>query len=115
MHSIIVTIHILVCAGLIGFILVQHGKGAEAGAAFGGGASSTVFGSRGSGSFLTQVTSILAAAFFVTSLTLAYFSTPTEQPKSVTEMIQTAPATDMPPIEVATPNTASDLPSIPAQ
>ena len=115
MHSIIVTVHILICAGLIGFILVQHGKGAEAGAAFGGGASSTVFGSRGSGSFLTQVTSILAAAFFVTSLTLAYFSTPTQQPTSVTEMIQTAPITDMPPVEVATPSTASDLPTIPAQ
>ncbi|MEK7990053.1 MAG: preprotein translocase subunit SecG [Thiotrichaceae bacterium] len=115
MHSIIVTVHILICAGLIGFILVQHGKGAEAGAAFGSGASATVFGSRGSGSFLTQVTGILAATFFVTSLTLAYFSTSTHQPKSVTEMLQTAPITDMPSVEVSTPSTVSDLPSIPAQ
>ncbi|WP_353573367.1 preprotein translocase subunit SecG [Candidatus Albibeggiatoa sp. nov. BB20] len=115
MHSIIVTAHILICAGLIGFILVQHGKGAEAGAAFGSGASATVFGSRGSGSFLTQVTSILAAAFFVTSLTLAYFSTATQQANSVTEMIQTSPVTGMPSVELATPSTVSDLPTIPAQ
>ncbi len=110
MHTIIVTIHILVCIGLIGFILVQHGKGAEAGAAFGSGASATVFGSRGSGSFLTQVTGILAATFFITSLTLAYFAMPTEEPKSVTEILKTAPITDMPPIELATPVTHSDLP-----
>ncbi len=65
-------IQILVALGIIGLVLVQHGKGADAGAAFGGGASGTVFGSKGSGSFLTRLTAILAAVFFANSLMLAW-------------------------------------------
>lgn len=67
-------IHVLTALGLIGLVLLQHGKGADAGAAFGSGASSTVFGSRGASSFLSRATAILAATFFCTSLVLAYFS-----------------------------------------
>jgi len=67
-------IHVLTALGLIGLVLLQHGKGADAGAAFGSGASSTVFGSRGSSSFLSRATAILATTFFCTSLVLAYFS-----------------------------------------
>tara|TARA_Y100000590_G_scaffold169037_1_gene193451 strand:+ start:132238 stop:132507 length:270 start_codon:yes stop_codon:yes gene_type:complete len=55
-------------------ILVQHGKGADAGAAFGAGASSTVFGARGNATFLTKITTLIALVFFVTSLSLAYFA-----------------------------------------
>jgi len=72
MSSIILSIHVIIAVVLIGLILVQHGKGADAGAAFGSGASSTVFGSQGSASFLTRLTAGLATAFFLTSLALAY-------------------------------------------
>lgn len=89
-QSIIVGIHILVSLLLIGLILIQRGKGAEAGAAFGGGASQTVFGSRGSASFLTRVTAGLAMTFFVTSLTLAYFTQQSTQKQSVTEVMMPA-------------------------
>jgi preprotein translocase subunit SecG len=67
--------HVLVGVALIGLILVQHGKGADAGAAFGSGASSTVFGARGAATFLSRVTAWLVATFFVTSLLLAYIVT----------------------------------------
>ena len=72
---IILMVHVVIAIALVVLILLQQGKGAEAGASFGGGASQTVFGSRGSGNFLARFTGILAAGFFVTSLTLAYFAT----------------------------------------
>lgn len=74
MQVAILMIHVAIAIALVVLILLQQGKGAEAGAAFGGGASQTVFGSQGSGSFLAKLTGILAAAFFATSLTLAYFA-----------------------------------------
>lgn len=66
--------HTLIAIGIIALVLLQRGKGADAGAAFGAGASGTVFGSRGSGSFFSRATAVLATAFFATSLTLAYIS-----------------------------------------
>jgi len=72
---IILMVHVVIAIALVVLILLQQGKGAEAGASFGGGASQTVFGSRGSGNFLARFTGILAAGFFVTSLALAYFAT----------------------------------------
>lgn len=72
MYTILVVTQVLVAIGLIGLILVQHGKGADAGAAFGSGASGTVFGSRGAANFLTRLTAGLATVFFLVSLTLAY-------------------------------------------
>ena len=66
--------HTLIAIGIIALVLLQRGKGADAGAAFGAGASGTVFGSRGSGSFFSRMTAILATAFFASSLTLAYIS-----------------------------------------
>jgi preprotein translocase subunit SecG len=65
-------LHIFLCIGIIGLVLLQRGKGADAGAGFGAGASGTVFGARGSSSFLSRTTAILATLFFVTCLTLAY-------------------------------------------
>ena len=70
-ETVVVVVHILVSLGLIGLIMIQQGKGAEAGASFGGGASQTVFGSQGSGNFLTKTTKYLAIIFFVTSISLA--------------------------------------------
>ncbi|MEQ6918049.1 preprotein translocase subunit SecG [Halomonas aquatica] len=74
MQVAILMTHVAIAIALVVLILLQQGKGAEAGAAFGGGASQTVFGSRGSGSFLAKFTGLLAAAFFATSLALAYFA-----------------------------------------
>ncbi|MBS3785185.1 MAG: preprotein translocase subunit SecG [Gammaproteobacteria bacterium] len=71
MYTIVLAIHLILAVALIGIVLMQHGKGADAGAAFGSGASSTVFGARGSASFLGRLTGILGILFFVTSLTLA--------------------------------------------
>jgi len=70
-ETLVVVVHILVSLGLIGLIMIQQGKGAEAGASFGGGASQTVFGSQGSGNFLTKTTKYLAIIFFITSISLA--------------------------------------------
>jgi preprotein translocase subunit SecG len=109
MHALILTIHIIVCLMLVGLVLIQHGKGADAGAAFGGGAgggaSGSLFGSRGSASFLSRSSAILAAIFFATSLTLAYFSVDRpEKAKSVTESV---------PNEQTQQQTPADLPELP--
>lgn len=71
MQTALLIIHVLLALTVIALVLLQHGKGADAGAAFGSGASATVFGARGSGSFLTRMTTLCAALFFVTSLGLA--------------------------------------------
>jgi preprotein translocase subunit SecG len=73
-ENLVLLIHVVLAIGVIAFVLIQRGKGAEAGASFGGGASQTVFGSSGSGNFLTRTTAILVAGFFVTSLGLAYMA-----------------------------------------
>jgi preprotein translocase subunit SecG len=74
MQQLILIFHVLLCMGLIGLVLMQQGKGADLGASFGSGASQTVFGSQGSGSFLLKLTGFLALLFFVTSLTLTYLA-----------------------------------------
>ena len=74
MTIFLTVLHVMVCIVLIAVVLLQRGKGAEIGAVFGGGASSTVFGSRGAGNFLTKLTTGAAIVFMVTSLLLAYFA-----------------------------------------
>ncbi|MDE0756033.1 MAG: preprotein translocase subunit SecG, partial [Woeseiaceae bacterium] len=74
MQTPVLIIHTLIAITIVVLVLIQRGKGASAGAAFGSGASGTVFGSRGSTSFFSRATGILATAFFATSLTLAYIS-----------------------------------------
>jgi preprotein translocase subunit SecG len=74
METLIVVVHVIAALAIIGLVLLQQGKGADAGAAFGSGASQTVFGSSGSGNFLTRSTTIAAVIFFVTSLTLAIYA-----------------------------------------
>lgn len=71
--NVILTVQILAALGMIGLILVQHGKGADMGAAFGSGSSGSLFGASGSANFLSRTTAILAAVFFVCTLALAYF------------------------------------------
>jgi len=109
MHTILLIAHIIVAVTLVGLVLIQHGKGADMGAAFGSGASGTVFGSRGSASFLTRATGVLATLFFVISLVLAYLAAHTGEEKSVADQ---APAAQVQPA-VPGPAPASDVPVLP--
>ena len=110
--QILTTIHVVLTVALIGLILLQRGKGADIGAAFGSGASSTVFGSQGSASFLTRTTAVLATLFFVLSLTLAYLSGQRTEQQSVTEFSAPASAPETLPIDVPQ-DLPVDLPAIP--
>ncbi len=74
MENLVTVIHILAAAGVIGLVLLQHGKGADMGAAFGSGASGSLFGVSGSSNFMSKATAACVAVFFATSLTLAYMS-----------------------------------------
>lgn len=74
LETVVVVFHLLGAIGVVVLVLLQQGKGADAGASFGSGASATVFGSQGSSTFLSRVTAILAAAFFLTSLGLGFFA-----------------------------------------
>ena len=114
--TVITVIHVLLAAALIGLVLFQRGKGAEAGAAFGAGASGTVFGARGSASFLTRTTGVLATLFFVTSLGLAYLSGQREGPVSILETATPveAPADELPGLLPPPVEDELDLPALPA-
>ena len=88
LHTAIMTVHIIAGLGVIGLVLLQHGKGADMGAAFGSGASGSLFGATGSANFLSRATAILATAFFVTSLSLAYLAS--SKPKTTGSVMQDA-------------------------
>jgi preprotein translocase subunit SecG len=114
MQLFLTILHLLLALGLIGLILIQHGKGADAGAAFGSGASATVFGARGSGSFLTRVTAIMATLFFLTSMALAYYAAQVGEPAGLMEGVDTAvPPPDQPPLDQAPLGETGDLPVLP--
>jgi preprotein translocase subunit SecG len=88
LHSAVVIFHLLIAAAIVALVLLQRGKGADAGAGFGAGASGTVFGARGSASFLSRTTATLAALFIATSLGLAYMGgRAPEAPKSVIDRV----------------------------
>ena len=82
LQTVVIVVHLLVAIGVVLLVLLQQGKGADAGAYFGSGASATVFGSQGSSTFLSRFTAILAGVFFVTSLGLAFFATQQAQQMS---------------------------------
>ena len=96
--TIVVSLHVLVALVIIGLVLLQHGKGADMGSGFGGGASSSLFGATGSANFLSRATAVLATLFFLTSLGLAYLAT--HKPRTgggvldAAKTQQTAPAKD---------------------
>ena len=104
MYTFVLVVHVLVAVSLIGLVLIQQGKGATAGAGFGGGASGTVFGARGAASFLSKLTAGLAATFFVTSLALAYFGAQVTTQTSLIEQ-----AVEAQPVDAV----ESDVPSLP--
>lgn len=111
MYQVIIVIHVLLALGIIGLIMIQQGKGADAGASFGAGASATVFGSQGAGSFLTRTTAIFATLFFTTSLGLAVIGGNQTEHKDI---MAEQPATETPAspvIEMEKPEQA--LPQIP--
>ena len=115
-YSILMIVQVLLAVGVIALVLLQHGKGADAGAAFGSGASATVFGARGSANFLSRATAILATLFFLNSLALAYLASSRPVANSVVETVgveQVAPApatpADVPP-ESAGQQPPADVP-----
>lgn len=106
LQTVLLVLHILVALALIGVILLQQGRGATAGAAFGSGASGTVFGARGSASFLSRTTSVLATIFFGNCLLLAYLATQQSAPVSIgqqLEQVVNAPAATTPAPAAPTP------------
>jgi preprotein translocase subunit SecG len=118
-NSILLVVQVLLSISLIVLILMQHGKGADAGAAFGSGASASVFGARGSGNFMTRATTIIAILFFIVCLALAFVSSNRAAPDGVTgsvisQEMEQAPALgsdDLPPVDgAATEAQQSDLP-----
>ena len=92
--NVLIVLHVVVALGIIGLVLLQHGKGADMGSGFGGGASGSLFGATGAANFLSRATAVLATVFFMTSLGLAYLAT--HKPKAaggaVLDTVKTAPA-----------------------
>jgi len=116
LRGFILGVHVLLALMIIGLVLLQRGKGAEAGAGFGSGASGTVFGARGTSTLFSKLTAVFAAMFFATSLTLAYLGArPTAEPSSVLERAaQAATATQPAPPPPAAPAPAAPAPAVPA-
>jgi len=125
LNAFLLVAQVLLSVSLITLVLLQHGKGADAGAAFGSGASATVFGSKGSGNFLTKSTAIIATLFFLTCMSLAYLASKHEGPSSIMESVvetQTMeqgttvlqpPLADLPPAEAEKQESATtDLPPL---
>ena len=107
LQTVILIGHTIIAVLIIALVLIQRGKGADAGAAFGAGASGTVFGARGSSSFFSRMTAVLATAFFASSLTLAYMSS--QRIEAPASLIESAP-----PVEDEEPAAADELPDLPA-
>lgn len=116
MEGALLVVHVLVSVALIGLVLIQQGKGADAGASFGGGGAQTVFGSAGSATFLTSTTKWLAVVFFSTSLALAYLARVSAEAQN-SALLPGVPAVEQPagdvPAAAAVPAT-SDIPTAPA-
>jgi preprotein translocase subunit SecG len=112
-ESLLLAAHVAVAAALIGFILLQHGKGADMGAAFGSGSSGSLFGAAGSANFLSRTTAILATVFFVSSLALTYVASNRGVPKDLMQQgaTQKAPESASKAAEVPAP---AALPAQPA-
>ncbi len=108
LHSIVLVFHVAASLMIIGLVLLQRGKGAEAGTGFGAGASGTVFGARGSANFLSRAKGMLTALFFASSLALAYLSTQRTAPAS---LLQNAPVIETQPAPQAAPPPSQEAPA----
>jgi preprotein translocase subunit SecG len=107
MYQVLLIIHVLVAVAIVGLVMLQQGRGADAGAGFGG-ASNSVFGARGAASFLSRTTAIMATVFFVTSLSLAYLAGKKDNTKAKDIM-------DVPEVAAPAAKTPADVPVAPAQ
>ncbi len=102
--TLVLVAHVMTAIGIIGLVLLQHGKGADVGASFGGGASGSLFGATGSANFLSRATAALAAIFFMTSLGLAYLATHKPRaPSGIMDAPASAPAQPAAPAAVPKP------------
>ncbi len=108
METLVLVIHVLAALAICGLVLLQHGKGADAGAAFGSGASGSVFGATGSANFLSRATAIAAVIFFLTSLGLTYFSGTKGESRGV---MATPPGQDDKSLPAQIPPTAPTAPA----
>lgn len=120
LQTVLLVVQVLVAVALVGFILVQHGKGADAGAAFGSGASATVFGARGSGNFLTRTTSVLAFIFLANSMVLAFIAKERiENAQSLMDAGATTIEQPLVPVDTEQPQApalpVSDVPVLPSE
>jgi len=113
LQTIVLIAHVGVAMLIIGLVLLQRGKGADAGTGFGAGASGTVFGARGSATFFSRATGVLATVFFVTSLALAYLATQRTAPTSLLESAAPVSQSTPQPVPEATPPVATGLPTLP--
>jgi preprotein translocase subunit SecG len=114
--NIIIIAHVIVALTIIGLVLLQHGKGADMGSGFGGGASSSLFGATGSANFLSRATAVLATVFFVLSLVLAYLATNAPRESgSVVDRVRPKPAAEKKADKSAAPATESkaEKPEVP--
>ena len=109
MQQILLIVQILIAVGLVALVLLQQGRGADAGASFGGGSSGSLFGSRGPASFMSKLTAGLAALFFANSLALAYISSQSVERRSVVERVQSQSASESSEL----PGGAGDVPTLP--
>ena len=108
--NVLIVLHVLVALAIIGLVLLQHGKGADMGSGFGGGASGSLFGATGSANFLSRTTAVLATLFFVFSLGLAYLATNRPAPsRGVMEAVKEQPAVPQPAAEAGKAPTAAPV------
>jgi len=110
MYQALIVVHVIIALSIVGLVLLQQGRGADAGAGFGGGTSNSVFGARGSASFLSRMTGIFAAVLFSSSLLLAYLGDKHDNSKDDLMEKVTAPQTDLPPATQA-PKSAKQQPA----
>lgn len=115
MQQLITILHILIAVSIIVLVLLQHGKGADIGATFGGGGSNTMFGSQGSTPFLVKLTASLAFVFFITCITLSYFSFGQARSNQFNTMLPTGvPSQHVPVAPTSSPNVPPSSLNIPA-
>src|SRR5688500_6786491 len=114
LQTMVLVAHVGIALLIIGLVLLQRGKGADAGTGFGAGASGTVFGARGSATFFSRMTGVLATLFFATSLALAYLATQQTAPTSLLESAPAAAPQTPPPATESAP-ASDELPPPPTQ
>jgi preprotein translocase subunit SecG len=106
LFPLLLSVHVLIGISVIGLVLLQHGKGADMGAAFGSGASGSLFGATGSANFLSRITAVLATVFFITSLTLTYLAS--NKPKAPTSVMDAV-------VQPAAAPVKTEVPAMPAK